>query len=117
MNKEIKFPFDIDELFNKCSKNDNFPKNDFEKQAILLKLLKEFKDNNKYSEIEVNNIIKKYFSDYATLRRELVNYGYMQKDNLKSEYWVVKRTLTEEDIQKNIRLKNHAKSYNILNEE
>lgn len=38
----------------------------------------------------------------------------MQRDPLKGEYWVVKRNLTKEDIEKNTLLKRHAKAYKIL---
>ena len=106
----MKFSFDTKELFDNCVKNDRMPKNDFKKQAILLRILEDFEDRV-YSEEEVNEIIKKYFSDFATLRRELVNYGYFSKDSYKSEYRVVKRDLTLEDIEKNTILKKHAEDY------
>ncbi|MFH1972440.1 MAG: DUF2087 domain-containing protein [archaeon] len=107
---KVKFPFDTKELFDNCVKNDRLPRNDFKKQAVLLKILEDFKDK-KYKEIEVNEIIKKYFSDFATIRRELVNYGYFHKDSYKSEYWVVKRELTMKDIENNTILKKHAEDY------
>ncbi|MFH1456150.1 MAG: DUF2087 domain-containing protein [archaeon] len=94
--------------------------NKLEKVAELCKeklpILKEdtkkaINKDKKYKEIEVNEIIKKYFSDFATIRRELVNYGYFHKDSYKSEYWVVKRDLTMEDIENNTILKKHAEDY------
>lgn len=112
--EEVKFPFDIEKFFEKCVKHKNIPRNDFEKQAILITLIKDFQDNKKYSEQEVNEIIKKYFDDYALLRRELINFGYMQRNLDTGEYWIVKRKLTTEDIKNNIMLRRHAKSYNIL---
>ena len=109
--EQIPFPFDTEELFDKCVKNKVFPKNDFKKQAVLLKLLDEFEDNKKYSEQEVGEIIKKYFDDFTTIRRELINFGYMQRNNVTGEYWVVKRILTKEDIQKNTILRKHAEAF------
>jgi len=114
--EEVKFPFDVDEFFEKCVKNNHIPKNDFEKQAVLLKLLDEFEDNKIYTEEEVNIKIKKHFGDYSTLRRELVNFGYMQRDPYKGEYKVVKRTLTKEDIRKNTLLLKHAEPFKVLEE-
>lgn len=111
---EIKFPFDIDKFFEKNVKNKTFPRNDFEKQAILLKLIEKFKDEIKYTEQEVNEMIKKFFEDYTLLRRELINYGYMQRNPTTGEYWVAKRILTKEDIEKNTLLKRHAKAYGVL---
>ncbi len=111
MNEIVKFPFDISNFFEKCVKHKTIPKNDFEKQAILLKLLDEFEDNRKYSEPEVNAKLKKYFEDYVSLRRELINFGYMQRNSLTGEYWVVKRTFTVDDINNNTLLKKHAKAF------
>jgi len=115
--ENVRFPFDIDEFFEKCVRNKNIPSNDFEKQAILLKLLDEFEDDVIYTEQEVNEKIRKYFDDCALLRRELINFGYMQRDPHKGTYWVVKRMLTREDIRKNTILRRHAKSFKILEEE
>lgn len=111
MNEIVKFPFDISNFFEKCVKHKTIPKNDFEKQAILLKLLEEFEDNRKYSEPEVNAKLKKYFEDYVSLRRELINFSYMQRNSLTGEYWVVKRTFTVDDINNNTLLKKHAKAF------
>ena len=109
----IKFPFDIDKFFEKYAKNKTLPKNDFEKQAILIKLIELFEDSKKYKEEEVNEKIKKCFEDYALLRRELINFGYLQRNPYIGEYWVVKRNLTKEDIENNTLLRRHAKAYNI----
>ncbi len=111
MNKIVKFPFDISNFFEKCVKHKTVPKNDFEKQAILLKLLEEFEDNQKYPEPKVNDKLKKHFEDYVSLRRELINFGYMQRNSLTGEYWVVKRTFTTDDINNNTLLKKHAKAF------
>ena len=107
---KVEFPFDTEAFFQKCVKHKNFPRNDFEKQAILLRLLKDFEDR-KYTEQEVNEIIKKYFEDYTLLRRELINFGYVQRNPLTAEYWVVKRELTKEDIRKNTILRRHAEAF------
>jgi len=107
----IVFPFDTREFFEKCVKTNNFPRNDFEKQAILISLLKEFEDNKKYSEEEINENIKKYFTEFTLIRRELINFGYMQRDPYKGIYWVVKRILKEEDIEKNTLLKRAYEEY------
>jgi len=88
--KTIKFPFDVDKFFKKCIKHQNIPKNDFEKQVILINLIKEFKDGIIYAEEEVNNKIRRHFNEDTLLRRELINFGYMQRDPLKGEYWLLK---------------------------
>ena len=110
---DIIFPFDVDKFFEKCVKHNIIPRNDFEKQAILIRLMRDFEDNRKYAEQEVNEKLKKYFEDYTTLRRELINFGYMQRNNLNGEYWVVKRNLTKEYIKNNSVLRKHSKTYGI----
>jgi len=107
---EIVFPFDMQKFFNKCVSNKYFPKNDFEKQAVLLMILKDFSDDV-YEEAAVNVIIHKYYSDDALIRRELINFGYMLRDPRKGRYWVVKRVLTDSDIDANTRLKRHYAAY------
>lgn len=110
----VEFPFDTEALFAKFVKHKAFPKNDFEKQAILIRLLADFKDGVTYKEQEVNEKLKKHFEDYTLLRRELVNFGYMRRDPYKGEYQVVKRTLTKEDILNNTLLQRHALPFKIL---
>ena len=82
----------------------------------MLKVLEEFSDK-KYSEEEINEIIHKYFSDQALIRRELINFGYMKRDPSKGIYWVVKRVLTEDDVRNNTLLRRHAKAFKVLPED
>jgi biotin operon repressor len=51
------------------------------KRVIILRhLLTRFAPDWEYSEREVNEILKVANEDYATLRRELVDYGFMNRD-------------------------------------
>jgi hypothetical protein len=115
--KKIEFPLDVEKFFQKCVKDGNFPKNDFEKQAVLLRIVSDFEDGKRYPEPEVNEIITRYFEDFALFRRELINYGYMQRDPGSGEYWVVKRELTEDDVRNNTLLRRHAKPFKVLEED
>ena len=75
--EKIEFPFDTELRSIKFVKHKwHSKKNDFEKQAILIKLLDDFEDGKKYMEQEVNEKLKKHFSseDYTLLRRELINF-------------------------------------------
>ena len=110
--KEIKFPFDVEKLFKQFVDKQDFPRNDFKKQAILIKILDGFKDRV-YDESEVNEIIKKHFHDYALIRRELINFGYMKRNSHTGKYKVKKRKLTEEDIKNNTMLRKAAEAYKI----
>ena len=56
------------------------------KRLVILKwLVSKFEFGINYSEREVNDIINLYHPDYATLRRELISYKLMQRDN--GVYW------------------------------
>lgn len=88
-----------EEIWQKFCKEGYFPKNDMLKQVILQRLMEEF-DRDEYGEQEVNEIILRHYDDFALIRRELINFGYMQRDPQLGEYIVKKRKLSEEDMQK-----------------
>ena len=109
------FPFNTKNPFQKWSKADTLPKNDFLKCAVLEELLQEFECCT-YTEEELRKIISCYFSDIPLIRRELINFGYIQREPHKAIYFIVKRHITEEDINNNTRLKKHAESFKKTNE-
>lgn len=47
---------------------------------VLQKLLERFEPGRKYPEREVNEILKTAHEDFATLRRELVDYGFVVRE-------------------------------------
>ena len=65
-------------------------KTDFDK-ADLFFLSEQFENNRKYSEKEVNDIIKNHhsFNDIALLRRELVSRKFLARKDDCSIYWKV----------------------------
>ncbi|MBT3324204.1 DUF2087 domain-containing protein [archaeon] len=79
----------------------SLPRNDLEKQDILTKIIKKFSKDKKYTEVEVNEIIKSFdVDDYTLIRRELVNFNYFAKDSYKSLYWVKTYELSKEELEK-----------------
>jgi len=58
-------------------------------EAILRHVVKSFEMGKRYSEKRVNEILSQYHEDTATLRRELVGYGLMQREDGGGEYWRV----------------------------
>ena len=56
-------------------------------EAILRYVVKAFDVDKRYSEKQVNEILGRYNEDTATLRRELVGYGLMQREGGGGEYW------------------------------
>jgi len=57
------------------------------RQIILEKLVEEFEPERTYSEREVNQILVEFHDDVATLRREMIACGLMQRDH--DTYWRV----------------------------
>ncbi len=54
--------------------------------VVLRELLKRFEPERRYAEREVNDILGRAHEDVATLRRELVMYGFMNRE--RGEYWL-----------------------------
>jgi predicted transcriptional regulator len=59
--------------------------------AILRYLVKSFEPERRYSEKEVNDILGRYHDDTASLRRELVGSGLMQREGGGGDYWRVEK--------------------------
>jgi hypothetical protein len=53
---------------------------------VLRRLLADFQPDRNYSEHEVNAILRAAHEDVATLRRELVNYGFLHRDQDRGTY-------------------------------
>lgn len=54
-------------------------------EAILRYIVKAFKVEKTYTEKQVNEILSEYHEDTASLRRELIGYKLMKREN--GEYW------------------------------
>ncbi|WP_379136394.1 DUF2087 domain-containing protein [Paenibacillus sp. sgz500958] len=65
-----------------------FPKKQKRKAAILRHLLKRFDAGREYTEKEVNGILTEASADYVTLRRYMVDYGLLEREEDGSRYWV-----------------------------
>ncbi len=68
-------------------------KNDV-KKLILDYMASKFEPGVEYTEREVNDILKRYhtFEDWALLRRELFEQGYMNRTKSGSAYWLTPNT-------------------------
>ena len=51
------------------------------RRIILEQLLQEFEPEREYTEREVNQILLEFHDDVATLRRDLISNGYMQREH------------------------------------
>ncbi|UJF35832.1 DUF2087 domain-containing protein [Paenibacillus hexagrammi] len=66
----------------------SFPLKEKNKLVILRELVKRFSSERKYTEKEVNEVLKQIFHDHVTLRRYLIEYGFLDRLPDGSEYWV-----------------------------
>ncbi len=65
-----------------------FPSKEKRKAIILTYFVKLFKPEIIYTEKEVNAIIKAIYDDYVTIRRYLIEYGYLDRLADGSQYWL-----------------------------
>ena len=57
----------------------SFPAKEKKKIAVLRRIVEEFDNNDSYTELEVNRILKGIHADFATIRRYLIEYGFMTR--------------------------------------
>ena len=77
------------------------PRDDVKKQAVLSPIADKFEPGRVYNEQEVNEIIKSFdVEDHVLFRRELINFGYLQRDPYKGEYLLKKKILDDEELQR-----------------
>lgn len=65
-----------------------FPKKEKQKLATLRVIINKFDKERAYNEKEINEVLKNIYADYVTLRRYLVEYGFLDRKDDGSEYWV-----------------------------
>ncbi|MCR8843939.1 DUF2087 domain-containing protein [Paenibacillus sp. SC116] len=58
------------------------------KLVVLREIAKRFQTGTIYSEKEINAVLKAVYDDYVTLRRYLIEYGFLDRKEDCSEYWL-----------------------------
>jgi hypothetical protein len=77
------------------------PKDDLQKQELLKKVVAKFEKGKKYNGMQVNDVIKYFnFDDHVLVRRELINFGYLQRNPYTDIYWVLTFELSKEELNK-----------------
>lgn len=67
--------------------------------VILEQLVNRFEQDKLYSEKQVNEILKEVYPDFVTLRRYLIEYGFMDRKQDGSQYWVRKYDHGTEELK------------------
>ena len=65
------------------------PAREKKKYIMLCMVIHCFDKNKKYSEKEVNEILKPMFEDFVMMRRYLVNYHFMDRTTDGKAYWLI----------------------------
>lgn len=60
------------------------------KLVVLRQIIKRFENNRIYDEKEVNEILKAVYDDFVTLRRYLIEYGFLDRKEDGNQYWLKK---------------------------
>ncbi|MBL5768742.1 DUF2087 domain-containing protein [Heyndrickxia sporothermodurans] len=71
----------INNFFTRDGKLKNIPAQRKKKLVILAHIVKGLEFGKIYPEKEINEYLKKYHEDYATLRRELIMCQFMYREN------------------------------------
>ena len=67
-----------------------FPPREKQKLVVLREIAKRFQDERIYHEKDVNEILKAVYDDHVTVRRYLIEYGFLDRKSDGSEYWLRK---------------------------
>lgn len=78
----------------------NIPKKEKDKVLLFDYLITFFDKEIIYTEKEINNILREFYSDYAILRRYLVDFGYLSRESDGSSYTVIERKVIKKWILK-----------------
>lgn len=65
-----------------------FSKKEKKKIIILTKIAEQLEQGRRYTEKELNQILKEIYDDFVVIRRYLVDYGFMERTNDCKEYWL-----------------------------
>lgn len=65
-----------------------FPLKEKHRLIIIREIAKRFERDHSYNEKEINEILKSANDDYVTLRRYLVEYGFLDRKHDGSQYWL-----------------------------
>ena len=64
-----------------------FSKKEKKKIVILKRIAEEFEAGIQYTEPQVNDILREIWHDFVTVRRYLIEYGYLERTRDGSAYW------------------------------
>ena len=80
----------VDQFFRADGSLIHIPAKDSKKIEVLNRIAVNFSPGITYPERELNEILAKFHSDTAALRRHMIQFGILERDNA-SNYWLAKK--------------------------
>ncbi len=78
----------IQNYINEDGSLKSYPSKEKKKIIVLEQIMRSFTTGKVYSEKEINRILSRVYEDYATVRRALIEYGFLSRSNDCKSYWV-----------------------------
>lgn len=66
----------------------SYPAKEKKKIIVLEEIIKNFTKGKQYSQKEFDRILKRIYEDHATIRRALIEYGFIERTTDCSTYWI-----------------------------
>lgn len=82
-----------EKVVKKCFKDGrliNFPRKEKQKLVVLRQITNQIDPEQTYSEKALNEILKSIYEDFVTIRRYLIEYGFLDRKPDGSAYWIKK---------------------------
>ena len=79
----------IDQFFNTDGSLTHIPARSSKKIEVLRRIALGLKPELIYTELELNEFLKKFHDDTASLRRYMIEFGIMERDKA-SNYWLAR---------------------------
>ncbi|WP_346884057.1 DUF2087 domain-containing protein [Clostridium sp. UBA4395] len=78
----------IQNYINEDGSLKRYPSKEKKKIIVLEQITRNFTIGKTYPEKEINRILARIYEDYATVRRALIEYGFLSRSNDCKKYWV-----------------------------
>ncbi|QOR34011.1 DUF2087 domain-containing protein [Clostridium sp. 'deep sea'] len=85
---EAEYKKTIEKYFSSDGSLRSIPRKQKRKLIVLREIASSFETNKTYDEKEVNEKLEKFNEDYVSLRRYLIEYQFLKRENDGSKYWV-----------------------------
>lgn len=59
----------------------HLPSQNKKREVVLRRIISELEDKDAYTELEINEHIKKYYDDYCLIRREMISFGLLAREH------------------------------------